>query len=157
MVVEGFEVWHFLKDFLFPICFDAQVVPFGKINSNHWVECHEFADDTQLYHLPLCSEFFPRPAVMLDRDLQMDKSELPYPQPRENRMLTELLIWESSLGCVPMYRGMSVEAQAESCHHFGRFHFSEKATVRLLGEWFGFSSEQLLLAMTFLNFILTLE
>lgn len=104
MVVEGFEVWHFLKDFLFPICFDAQVVPFGKINSNHWVECHESADDTQLYHLPLCSEFFPCPAVMLGRDLQMDKSELPCPQPWENRMLAELLIWELSWVCAHVQR-----------------------------------------------------
>lgn len=98
-------MWHFLKDLLFPICFDAQVVPFGKITSNHRVECHESADDTQLYHLPLRSEFFPCPAVILDGDLQMGKSELPCPQPWENRMLTKLLIRDSTLLCVPMDEG----------------------------------------------------
>ena len=112
MVVEGFEVWHFLKDLLFPVCFDAQVVPFGKINSNHRVECHVSADDTQLYHLPLLSEFFLCPAVILDRDLQMGESELPCPQPWENTMLTRLLIRDSALMCVPTYRGISVEEQS---------------------------------------------
>jgi len=112
VVVEGFEVWHFLKDLLFPIYFDAQVVPFGKINSNHRVECHESADDTQLYHLSLCSEFLPCPAVILDGDLQKAKSELPCPQPWENRMLTELLIRDSALVRVPTYRGISAEGQS---------------------------------------------
>lgn len=79
MVVEGSEAWHFLKDLLFPICFDAQVVPFGKINFNHRVECHESDDHTRLYHLSLCSEFFPCPALILGGDLQMGKSELPSP------------------------------------------------------------------------------
>lgn len=97
MAVEGSEVWHFLKDLLFPICFDAQVVPFGKINFNPRVECHESDDDTQLYHLSLCSEFFPWPALILGGDLQMGKSELPCPEPWENRMLTELLKQDSSL------------------------------------------------------------
>lgn len=100
----------FLKDLLFPICFDAQVAPFGKIDFNHRVECHESDDDTQLDHLSLCSEFFPCPALILDGDLWMGKTELPHPEPRENRMLMELLIQGSS-ECVPTYRGNSMEVK----------------------------------------------
>lgn len=87
------------------------MVPFGKINFNQRVECHESDDDTQLYHLSPCSEFFPCPELILDGDLQMDKSELPCSEPWENRMLTELLIQGSSLVSVPTYRGISVEVK----------------------------------------------
>lgn len=92
----------FLKDLLFPVCFDAQVVPFGKINFNHRVEWHESDDDTQLHHLSMCSEFFSCPELILDGDLQMGKTELPCLEPRENRMLMALLI-QDSCECVPTY------------------------------------------------------
>lgn len=50
---------------------------------------------------PSTLSFFPCPAVILDKDLQMGKLDLPCPQPWENRMLTELLIHDSARVCVP--------------------------------------------------------
>lgn len=95
------------------------------------IKCHESAGDTQLYHLPLCFEFFPCPAVILDRDLQMGKSELPCPPPWENRMLTELLIWDSTPVC-PCTEGSQWRcSHIKSWHRIEKFHFPAKTDVRM--------------------------